>query len=70
MATKKKELEDRKATVGISITNSVLAEFDRFCFENNITRSATIEELIRWYLANLDEWGDLIFERGYHNAEH
>lgn len=50
MGTRKKEFDERKTTVGVSLTNNTLKELDVFCNEYGLSRSTVMNRLLDYYL--------------------
>lgn len=53
MPTKSKSFEERKSTIGISLTNRILHDLDELCATSGWNRSMVIESLLAAHLAEI-----------------
>lgn len=60
MARKIKDFDERKMTVGVSLSNSTLKMLDEFCCNYRYSRSYVIETLLRYYSDKHDEFYTII----------
>ena len=73
MANIRKPVTERKATVGISLSNRLLRDLDEYCELHGLSRSFVVEQLLRDYLEDYNalEVVDTIIDRGLlQNAEY
>ena len=56
MAHKRKDFNERKTTVGVSLSNSTLKMLDEFCTNYGYSRSHVIETLLQYYSDKHDEF--------------
>lgn len=56
MSHKRKDFNERKTTVGVSLSNSTLKMLDEFCYNYGYSRSKVIESLLRYYSDKHDEF--------------
>lgn len=66
---KKKDFEQRKTTVGVSLSNEMLKFLDEFSADYGYSRSAVIEALLKYYSKNCDDFYTVIDEGGISNYE-
>lgn len=66
---KKKDFEQRKTTVGVSLSNEMLKFLDEFSSNYGYSRSAIIEALLKYYSQNHDEFYTVIDDWGIVNYE-
>lgn len=59
-----KRFEDRKNTVGVSLSNGVLIALDDYCERTGVNRSLLIEIVLRRLLRHEEELDDLLNEEG------
>lgn len=69
MSHKRKDFDERKTTVGVSISNSILKMLDEFCSNYGFSRSNVIETLLRYYSENVDEFYTIMDDGGIRNYE-
>lgn len=56
----RKSFEDRKNTLGISVSNGVIMQVDDYCDRNGISRSLFIETILKIMLRDEDELDRLL----------
>lgn len=69
MSHKRKDFDERKTTVGVSLSNLTLKMLDEFCSNYGYSRSNVIETLLRYYSDKHDEFYTIIDDGGIRNYE-
>lgn len=65
----KKRFEERKNTLGISISNGIVMQVDDYCDRNGISRSLFIETILKIMLRDEDELDRLLDNEVCHYEE-
>jgi len=69
MSHKRKDFDERKTTVGVSLSNSTLKMLDVFCSNYGYSRSNVIETLLRYFSDKEDKFYTIIDDGGILNYE-
>ena len=62
MKTERKPFEDRKNTIGVSLSNRTLISLEEYCRHVGISRSLLIETILQHLLQDEDELNRILYE--------